>query len=137
MFRTTNRNRSIIDPSRGRIKHWEVINLLRSTDPPLGFGQFCPHRTASKVVFLRHRRCLCCYCCRSSSVAFIVRICLFRGRIKHLDVITLLRKISPPLGFGKLCPHRVACKVLMFSLVVRDVSSEPLSHTHADCFLFE
>ena len=34
-----------------------------------------------------------------------------RGRIKHLDVITLLRKISPPLGFGKLCPHRVACKV--------------------------
>ena len=35
----------------------------------------------------------------------------FRGRIKHLDVVTLLRKISPPLGFGKLCPHRVACKV--------------------------
>ena len=34
-----------------------------------------------------------------------------RGRIKHLDVVTLLRKISPPLGFGKLCPHRVACKV--------------------------
>jgi len=36
---------------------------------------------------------------------------LYRGRIKHLDVVTLLRKISPPLGFGKLCPHRVACKV--------------------------
>jgi len=34
-----------------------------------------------------------------------------RGRIKHLDVVTLLRRISPPLGFGKLCPHRVACKV--------------------------
>jgi len=34
-----------------------------------------------------------------------------RGRIKHLDVVALLRKISPPLGFGKLCPHRVACKV--------------------------
>lgn len=34
-----------------------------------------------------------------------------KGRIKHLDVVTLLRKISPPLGFGKLCPHRVACKV--------------------------
>jgi len=33
-----------------------------------------------------------------------------KGRIKHLDVVTLLRKISPPLGFGKLCPHRVACK---------------------------
>lgn len=37
-----------------------------------------------------------------------------RGRIKHLDVVTLLRKISPPLGFGKLCPHRVACKVFPF-----------------------
>ena len=34
-----------------------------------------------------------------------------KGRIKHLDVVTLLRKISPPLGFGKLCPHRIACKV--------------------------
>lgn len=23
----------------------------------------------------------------------------------------MLRRIQPPLGFGKLCPHRVACKV--------------------------
>lgn len=37
-------------------------------------------------------------------------VCI-RGRIKHLDVVTLLRRIQPPLGFGKLCPHRVACKV--------------------------
>ena len=37
-----------------------------------------------------------------------------KGRIKHVDVVTLLRKISPPLGFGKLCPHRVACKVFLF-----------------------
>ncbi|TNN30913.1 Voltage-dependent L-type calcium channel subunit alpha-1S [Liparis tanakae] len=28
------------------------------------------------------------------------------GRIKHLDVVTLLRRIPPPLGFGKFCPHR-------------------------------
>ena len=42
-----------------------------------------------------------------------------KGRIKHVDVVTLLRKISPPLGFGKLCPHRVACKV--------DLSSCPFS----------
>ncbi|XP_010572881.1 PREDICTED: voltage-dependent L-type calcium channel subunit alpha-1F-like, partial [Haliaeetus leucocephalus] len=28
-----------------------------------------------------------------------------RGRIKHLDVVTLLRRIQPPLGFGKLCPQ--------------------------------
>uniref|UniRef100_A0A3P9DNJ5 Calcium channel, voltage-dependent, L type, alpha 1F subunit n=1 Tax=Maylandia zebra TaxID=106582 RepID=A0A3P9DNJ5_9CICH len=32
------------------------------------------------------------------------------GRIKHLDVVAMLRRIQPPLGFGKLCPHRVACK---------------------------
>ncbi|KAJ8260254.1 hypothetical protein GJAV_G00178840 [Gymnothorax javanicus] len=35
------------------------------------------------------------------------------GRIKHLDVVTLLRRIQPPLGFGKFCPHRVACKRLV------------------------
>ncbi|XP_021105659.1 voltage-dependent L-type calcium channel subunit alpha-1F isoform X2 [Heterocephalus glaber] len=36
-----------------------------------------------------------------------------KGRIKHLDVVALLRCIQPPLGFGKLCPHRVACKRLV------------------------
>merc|ERR1719411_1125159 len=36
-----------------------------------------------------------------------------KGKIKHVDVVTLPRKISPPLGFGKLCPHRVACKRLV------------------------
>ncbi|XP_029463873.1 voltage-dependent L-type calcium channel subunit alpha-1F [Rhinatrema bivittatum] len=36
-----------------------------------------------------------------------------KGCIKHLDVVTLLRRIQPPLGFGKLCPHRVACKRLV------------------------
>ncbi|XP_063370075.1 voltage-dependent calcium channel type D subunit alpha-1-like isoform X2 [Cydia amplana] len=36
-----------------------------------------------------------------------------KGRIKHLDVVQLLRKINPPLGFGKLCPHRTACKRLV------------------------
>ncbi|XP_077571767.1 voltage-dependent L-type calcium channel subunit alpha-1D-like [Stigmatopora nigra] len=35
------------------------------------------------------------------------------GRIKHMDVVTMLRRIQPPLGFGKLCPHRVACKRLV------------------------
>jgi voltage-dependent calcium channel L type alpha-1S len=34
-----------------------------------------------------------------------------RGRIKHLEVVNLLRSITPPLGFGKFCPHRTACKV--------------------------
>uniref|UniRef100_A0A8C6W4Q7 Voltage-dependent L-type calcium channel subunit alpha n=1 Tax=Nannospalax galili TaxID=1026970 RepID=A0A8C6W4Q7_NANGA len=36
-----------------------------------------------------------------------------KGHIKHLDVVALLRYIQPPLGFGKLCPHRVACKRLV------------------------
>ena len=36
-----------------------------------------------------------------------------KGRIKHLDVAQLLRRINPPLGFGRLCPHRVACKRLV------------------------
>jgi hypothetical protein len=40
-----------------------------------------------------------------------------QGKIKHIDVVTLLRKISPPLGFGKLCPHRVACKVRLVKSV--------------------
>ncbi|XP_060930107.1 voltage-dependent L-type calcium channel subunit alpha-1D [Limanda limanda] len=35
------------------------------------------------------------------------------GRIKHIEVVTMLRRIQPPLGFGKLCPHRVACKRLV------------------------
>ncbi|XP_063064429.1 dihydropyridine-sensitive L-type skeletal muscle calcium channel subunit alpha-1-like [Engraulis encrasicolus] len=35
------------------------------------------------------------------------------GRIKHLDVVTLLRRIQPPLGFGKFCPHRAACRRLI------------------------
>uniref|UniRef100_A0A671MMG8 Voltage-dependent L-type calcium channel subunit alpha n=1 Tax=Sinocyclocheilus anshuiensis TaxID=1608454 RepID=A0A671MMG8_9TELE len=35
------------------------------------------------------------------------------GRIKHLDVVTMLRRIQPPLGFGKLCPHRVTCRRLV------------------------
>ena len=28
-------------------------------------------------------------------------------------MVTLLRRIQPPLGFGRLCPHRVACKRLV------------------------
>ncbi|KAM9475486.1 voltage-dependent L-type calcium channel subunit alpha-1D [Clarias gariepinus] len=35
------------------------------------------------------------------------------GRIKHLEVVTMLHRIQPPLGFGKLCPHRVACRRLV------------------------
>ncbi|XP_060787411.1 voltage-dependent L-type calcium channel subunit alpha-1D isoform X1 [Neoarius graeffei] len=43
------------------------------------------------------------------------------GRIKHLEVVTMLRRIQPPLGFGKLCPHRVACR----RLVIMNVPLHP------------
>ncbi|GAA6078213.1 voltage-dependent P/Q-type calcium channel subunit alpha-1A, partial [Tachysurus ichikawai] len=33
------------------------------------------------------------------------------GRIHYKDMYSLLRVIDPPLGLGKKCPHRVACKV--------------------------
>ncbi|XP_036067035.1 voltage-dependent P/Q-type calcium channel subunit alpha-1A isoform X2 [Oryzias melastigma] len=33
------------------------------------------------------------------------------GRILYKDMYSLLRVIDPPLGLGKKCPHRVACKV--------------------------
>ncbi|KAM3175290.1 Voltage-dependent calcium channel type D subunit alpha-1 [Hymenolepis weldensis] len=32
-----------------------------------------------------------------------------KGRVRHLDVVTMLGKISPPLGFGSMCPHTRAC----------------------------
>lgn len=36
---------------------------------------------------------------------------LFSGRIHYKEMYKVVRTISPPLGFGKNCPHRVACKV--------------------------
>ena len=39
--------------------------------------------------------------------------CMFflSGRIHYKEMYKVVRTISPPLGFGKNCPHRVACKV--------------------------
>lgn len=31
--------------------------------------------------------------------------------MKHVDIVSMLKRIQPPLGFGKCCPHREACKV--------------------------
>lgn len=36
---------------------------------------------------------------------------LSSGRIHYKEMYKVVRTISPPLGFGKNCPHRVACKV--------------------------
>lgn len=49
------------------------------------------------------------------------------GRIHYKDMYSLLRVIDPPLGLGKKCPHRVACKVwLPFK---QNLSSTLASHS--------
>lgn len=65
--------------------------------------------------------------------SFVPYFFSFRGRIKHLDVVTLLRRIQPPLGFGKLCPHRVACKVSFTTCVARPIVP-PHVRDLPDCF---
>ncbi|KAK9519294.1 hypothetical protein VZT92_022034 [Zoarces viviparus] len=46
------------------------------------------------------------------------------GRLHYKEMYKVVRSISPPLGFGKNCPHRVACKrlVLMNMPVDDDMS---------------
>lgn len=38
------------------------------------------------------------------------------GRIHYKDMYKVVRTISPPLGFGKNCPYRVACKVWLHNI---------------------
>ncbi|XP_076740744.1 calcium channel, voltage-dependent, P/Q type, alpha 1A subunit, b isoform X8 [Maylandia zebra] len=52
------------------------------------------------------------------------------GRIHYKDMYSLLRVISPPLGLGKKCPHRVACKrLLRMDLPVADDSTVHFNST--------
>ena len=49
---------------------------------------------------------------RGQSLMYMIALFVHAsGRIRHMEVVHLLRKIMPPLGFGKLCPQRIACKV--------------------------
>lgn len=52
---------------------------------------------------------LCILCVPSPNLPSLYFSC--SGRIHYKDMYSLLRVISPPLGLGKKCPHRVACKV--------------------------
>ena len=52
-----------------------------------------------------------CSCIKKSSNQ--VFFDFFSGRIKHDDVIKLLRGINPPLGFGGCCPDLVAYRKLV------------------------
>lgn len=31
--------------------------------------------------------------------------------MKHVDIVAMLKRIEPPLGFGEFCPQRDACRV--------------------------
>lgn len=70
------------------------------------------------------RKCLCdsvllfLFLCSSSCQCLCSELCSltslyssYSGRIHYKDMYSLLRVIDPPLGLGKKCPHRVACKV--------------------------
>lgn len=58
---------------------------------------------------------------RSPLLCTTIRVCNYittkdlyvfsSGRIHYKEMYKVVRTISPPLGFGKNCPHRVACKV--------------------------
>ena len=49
------------------------------------------------------------------------------GRIKHEDVIKLLKRISPPLGLGKKCPDRVAYMVSWNNAIIQNQGHDGLS----------
>ena len=85
-----------------------MYNILNHSVLILGFSIYLPISNTDPSIT---------YFDLKTSISFIFlsyaiyKFRFFQGFIKHVDVVTLLRKISPPLGFGKLCPHRVACKV--------------------------
>lgn len=55
----------------------------------------------------------CLFCFLGFFVTPLYSCC--SGRIHYKDMYSLLRVIDPPLGLGKKCPHRVACKVWLIS----------------------
>uniref|UniRef100_A0A8C9TBW9 Calcium voltage-gated channel subunit alpha1 E n=1 Tax=Scleropages formosus TaxID=113540 RepID=A0A8C9TBW9_SCLFO len=58
---------------------------------------------------------LCCPATgHTPSLVFLTPMCfLSSGRLHYKDMYKVVRTISPPLGFGKNCPYRVACKRLV------------------------
>lgn len=44
-------------------------------------------------------------------VLLTASISFFSGKLHYKEMYKVVRSISPPLGFGKNCPYRVACKV--------------------------
>lgn len=60
------------------------------------------------------------------------------GRIHYKDMYSLLRVIDPPLGLGKKCPHRVACKVwLQFKWnLLTTLASHSIQEWSECCFVY-
>ncbi|GAA6068110.1 voltage-dependent R-type calcium channel subunit alpha-1E [Tachysurus ichikawai] len=52
------------------------------------------------------------------------------GRIHYKDMYKVVRTISPPLGFGKNCPYRVACKAKV-------KSSSPFTQKRSKLLVFK
>ena len=48
-----------------------------------------------------------------SSVSITEDYTFFSGKISPSEVMELMRKCNPPVGWGKLCPQTVAYKVKM------------------------
>ncbi|KAA8580175.1 hypothetical protein FQN60_005710, partial [Etheostoma spectabile] len=103
---------------------WQEIMLACSPDRPCEKGSTNENNTANEdcgsqfsISYFVSFYMLCAFLIINLFVAVIMDnfdyLTRDWGRIKHLDVVTLLRRIQPPLGFGKLCPHRVACKRLV------------------------
>ena len=38
-------------------------------------------------------------------------VCVYRSRIHYTDMYEMLKKMEPPVGFGKNCPYRLAYRV--------------------------
>lgn len=74
----------------------------------------CKERKVALFSFSTLFISLCILCVPSPNLPSLYFSC--SGRIHYKDMYSLLRVISPPLGLGKKCPHRVACKVWTKSL---------------------
>lgn len=83
-------------------RDWSILGPHHLDEFKRIWAEYDPEAKYANTFFIQHKH----FCAPWGNISSFLR-----GRIKHLDVVTLLRRIQPPLGFGKLCPHRVACKV--------------------------
>lgn len=75
----------------------EFIRVWAEYDPAATYAQ-----ALSTLPYLRQLLLLTFIICLDS---------IHRGRIHHTDMYEMLRKLEPPVGFGKKCPYRLAYRV--------------------------